>query len=149
MKAFFDTSHAATNDASPYSFSSIKPRAIYRAGLMQKKGSKFAKASLDGIAILEDDDGDAYYLPVEVKSRVSIATMTEAAERIEDYVGAEDYSPNERYYVETSSKDALLRLLIHDKNNKKGSTTSHSSYCMVRTLLEPMKVCCLSARKMH
>jgi hypothetical protein len=44
---------------------------------------------LDGVVFLEDDDGTVDFLPIEIKSRVSAATMTEAADRVEEYIGAE------------------------------------------------------------
>ena len=116
LKAFYkECANSTDSNETPFSFSKLSPEAIYRVGLMRKKGSKFAKASLDAVAFL--DDGSM--LPVEVKSRVSQQTMHEAADKIEDMVGAELYSKRKKYLVSLSSGDSLLRDLLHDSGTTK------------------------------
>ena len=110
-----------------YSFSAISPVAIYRVGLMRKKGAnKFAKASLDTVTFVKKSSNDDHedtsgveLVPTEVKSRVYPSTWSEASDRIEDIVGAELFCPRRKYLIPVSSSDGLLRTLIHDKNNPK------------------------------
>jgi hypothetical protein len=119
LKAFYDLCHKPTdgNANNTYSFSSLNPVAIFRLGLVRKNGSKFSKASLDGVTVIKTEDDELVLLPTEVKSRVSTATMNEATDRVADLVGAEQYNPRLKYLVSLSSSDALLRLLIHDEAN--------------------------------
>jgi hypothetical protein len=123
LKAFFDMCHLEcknhNNGSSPYSFAALNPKAVYRMGLIRKAGSKFAKASLDDIVVLEDEDFDFDCVPVEVKSRVAVSTMTEAADRIEEVVGVESYRSTAKYLVEATSSDPLFRLLLQDNNNQR------------------------------
>jgi hypothetical protein len=128
LKAFFDACNGTSD--SPYAFSSLNPKALYRLGLVRKAESSFAKASLDGIVVLEEDL-DFECIPVEVKSRVSVATMTEAADRIEEFVGVESYRPTSKYLVHARSSDPLFRLLLHDNNNKRRE--QHESFQLLHS----------------
>jgi hypothetical protein len=62
LKSFYDLCHKDTandNDNNNlYSFSSLNPVAIFRLSLVRKNGSKFAKASLDGVTVIRTDDDD-------------------------------------------------------------------------------------------
>jgi hypothetical protein len=124
LRAFFSEcgKHNVVPDDAAYSCAAIKIKAIYRVGLMRKKGNNFAKASLDGILFAEDANGDIDLVPVEVKSRVADATREEATDKIEEYVGAELYQKGKLYLLTTSSSDDLLKLLIHDKANPRRKT---------------------------
>lgn len=127
-----EKSHTDNGDLNPYDFD-LPIKAIYRVGLMRKKGSSFAKACLDGAAFLEDDDGEIQMVPVEVKSRVSSTTMTEAHDRIEEEVGAELYDERKKYQLRLSSSNQLLKTLLHDKSNPKQEKSEafqllHSAY---------------------
>ena len=104
-------------DGLPHSFSSLGIKAMYQVGLLRKKGQKFAKASLDGIAFVENDDGEEEMIPVEVKSRVSVQTMNDATDRIEDYIGAEHYVAREKYLVKATLSNPVFRMLLHDEKN--------------------------------
>jgi hypothetical protein len=117
LKAFYKECKSSQGDAAGvYSFSSLHPVAIFRVGLMRTVGSKFAKASLDGIAFVEQD-GDLEMLPTEVKSRVSNATIAEANERLEEMLGVERFDPKKKFLINLSSDDGLLQTLIHDVAN--------------------------------
>ena len=123
LTSFFWLSQKPNDDGDEYSFSAISPVAIYRVGLMRKKGaSKFAKASLDAVTFIKRNNDDANsaleLVPTEVKSRVSPSTWSEASDRIEDIIGAELCSPRRKYLIPVSSSDGLLRTLIHDKKNQ-------------------------------
>jgi hypothetical protein len=120
LKAFFELCkkdvNPGINNNAQYSFQSLNPVAIFRLGLVRKKGSRFVKASLDGVTVIKtEDNGDLALLPTEVKSRVSTATMNEARDRVAEIVGAEQYNPRAKYLIQVSSSDSLLRLLIHDE----------------------------------
>ena len=107
-----------TDGNTDYAFSSVNPVAIFRLGLIRKKGSKFAKASLDGLTVIKGEDEDHLeLLPTEVKSRVSATTINEARDRVAAIVGAELYDPRAKYLLSVSSDDSLLRVLIHDESN--------------------------------
>jgi len=121
LRSFYDEckkSHNDTDDFNPYDFD-LDVKALYRVGLMRKKGSNFAKASLDGAAFIENDGGGIELVPVEVKSRVSSTTMTEARDRIEEEVGAELYNERRKYLLRLSSSNELVRTLLHDESNPK------------------------------
>ena len=112
-------SHDEADNYNRYSFD-LPVKAIYRVGLMQKKGSRFAKASLDGVAFLEnEEEGTLELVPVEVKSQVSSTTMTEAQDRIEEEVGVELHDERRKYLMRLLSSDPLLRMLLHDTSNPK------------------------------
>jgi hypothetical protein len=129
LKEFFDACKG--NGNSPYAFSLLNPKAIYQLGLVRKAGSSLAKASLDGIVVLKEDY-DFECIPVEVKSRVSVATMTEAAsDRIEEFIGVEGYQATSKYLVNTRSSDELFRLLLHDNNNKQRE--EHESFQLLHS----------------
>lgn len=119
LKAFFNECKKENNGLDEYSFSSIDPVAIFRLGLVRKKGSKFAKASLDAATFIKDEYGLPVLVPTEVKSRVSPATLNEAKDRIEGLVGAELYNPRAKYLVDLSSDEDLLQVLLHDDGYEK------------------------------
>ncbi len=119
LNACFGECNKSGDDDNPDSFATLAPVAIYRVGLMKKKGSNFAKASLDGVTFVKTDDGDLKLIPTEVKSRVSPSTMSEARDRIEGMVGVEDVSPDKKFLMKVSSSDGLLCGLLHDESNGK------------------------------
>ena len=116
LKAFFKES-SKPNTGAAFSFAALDPVAIFRLGLVRKKGSNFAKASLDAATFITDADGDLELLPTEVKSRVSATTMNEAKERVEELVGAELYNAKQKFLINVGSGDSLLHLLISDEAN--------------------------------
>ena len=109
LRSFYDECQKSNDDADDFNQCNfdLPIKAICRVGLMRKRGSRFAKASLDGVAFLEDDEGLAL-VPVEVKSRVSSTTMTEAQDRIKEEVGTELHDERRKYLLHLSSSDALL-----------------------------------------
>jgi hypothetical protein len=89
-----------------------KFRAIYRPGLVAKKGKAYVKDSADAVGIISTDqpasDRDEQSLevvPIEVKARVAVNTAVRERLQLQALVGLDSYSPNACHYIRIKSQE--------------------------------------------
>ena len=82
----------------------IKVIGVYTAGMIAKKGEKYVKSSLDGVAVVEMGGLDKEIIPLEIKTRVSVSNVERAEELAKENTGS-NYTFGEAVYGSCSSNE--------------------------------------------